>query len=488
MMNFVSAGLRRQIVRLCWFMLLPLVSVGCALVGPDYQAVKPRASHQWNTDLAAGLTADSPAAEELSLWWRVFADQELESLILRVVDGNLDLRQARSRILEARALRGLEQADPYPTAAVGAAVTRSRSSADSSSGQVKVLYSTGFDSSWELDLFGGRRRAVEAAQAGLEATQENLNDLLVSLQAETALNYADLRISQSRLLLTRAAVEKLAQIHQLNRSRHQAGIGNALAVQESQRQLETARATMPALQTSVAGAKNRLTILLGLQPGELDQELEAYSSLPSLPRQIAVGIPAETLRRRPDVRRSERLLAQQTARVGVAEADLYPKLRLAGSLGLESLSFGELFQGGSRKWSLGPGVSWNIFDAGAVRRNIEIQSERQQQALLEYEKTVLTALHDVENALIAFAGEQQRDEALTQALQAAERAEDLALDQYQAGLISYYAVLDAQRSRLALEDESVRCKGALFSDLVRLYKALAGGWQAFAPPSAADAE
>ncbi|MCK4502810.1 MAG: TolC family protein, partial [Desulfuromonadales bacterium] len=264
----------------------------------------------------------------------------------------------------------------------------------------------------------------------------------------------------------------------LNNSLFQAGIIGELAVQTALRILESSRTQIPTLEVGLEAAKNRLAVLLGLPPGSLHQELAAKQPLPSLPLSIAVGIPAEMLRQRPDVRRAERELAYRTAGIGVATADLYPKFRLFGTLGVEALNLNDLFQSASQTWGIGPRVSWYLFTAGAVRQNIEVQNARQEQALIQYERTILQALEEVENALVAYSKEQLRRESVTKAAIAAERATELAQDQFQVGLVSFIAVLDAQRTLLALQDELARSDGAVSANLVRLYKALGGGWVA----------
>jgi len=451
---------------------------GCAAVGPDYHQVEPQAPESWHTELQGGLTAEQPAPADLARWWTILQDPQLSALEERAVKGNLELQEARARIREARALRGLNRADLFPTLDAGAAASRSRHRNSSGSNTETELYSAGFDAGWELDLFGGVKRSVEAAQADLEATREDQHDLLVSLLAEVALNYVEARTFQSRLEVSKANIKAQQKIYDLNRSRFEAGLTGELAVQESLRILESSRSLVPTLETGLEAAKNRLAVLLGAQPGSLHEELSERQPLPVLPLSVAVGIPAETLRHRPDVRRAERELAAQTARIGVATADLYPKFRLFGTLGLEANNAGDLFQAASRTWSVGPSVSWNLFDAGAVRRNIEIQNARQDQALSRYEQTVLRAQEEVENALVAYAREQRRRESIANAATAAERAAELARDQYQAGLVSFNNVLDAQRSLLALRDDLASSEGTLISNLVRLYKALGGGWTA----------
>ncbi len=453
-----------------------LMVSGCVAVGPEYVQEEPVSSKSWHTKLQDGLTSEQIDPVNLARWWEVLEDSQLATLEERAIQGNLNLQVAQSRIREARAMRGISRAQFLPTLDTDATATKSRSSKNSGTGTESEMYSAGFDASWELDVFGGVKRSVESAQAELEATQENFNDLQVTLLAEVALNYVEVRTYQSRLDVSRANIKIQLESYELNDSRFQAGIIGELAVQESLRILESSRSQIPALEAGLDAAKNRLAVLLGENPGNLHEELAATQPLPSLPLSIAVGIPAETLRHRPDIRRAERELAAQTARIGVATADLYPKFRLFGTLGLEALSVGDLLQTSSKTWGLGPRVTWNLFDAGAIRQNIEIQNTRQEQALIHYELTILRALEEVENALVAYATEQQRRDLITNAAVAAERAAELADDQYQAGLVNFNNVLDAQRALLILRDELARSNGTSISNLVRLYKALGGGW------------
>jgi NodT family efflux transporter outer membrane factor (OMF) lipoprotein len=453
-----------------------LIVSGCAAVGPDYVRQEAEAPDRWQAPLQAGLSLEQPDFSDLSHWWTILQDPQLAELEERAGRGNPDLKEAQARIREARAMRGIRQAEGFPGLDGSAAARRSRSSENNGSGEEKNLFSLGFDASWEADIFGRVKRSVEASQADLEGTKENLYHLQVVLMAEVALNYVEVRTFQQRLDLNRENIKILQQGYELNDSRYRAGIIGELAVQESLRLLETAKSTRPLLEVGLDAAKNRLAVLLGEHPGQLHKELAMSQPLPSLPANVAVGIPAETLRRRPDVRRAERGLAAQTARIGVATAELYPKFRLSGTLGLEALSAGDLLQTASRTWGFGPGVEWNIFDAGSIRRNIEVQNARQEQALIQYERTVLKALEEVENALVAYAQEQQRSDSVARASAAAERASELAQDQYLAGLVSFNNVLDAQRSLLTLSDELARSNGNIVANLIRIYKALGGGW------------
>ena len=446
---------------------------GCAAVGPDYIPVKPETPGKWSTELKGGLNAELPEPGAMACWWKVLDDPKLSNLIERAVSGNLDLQAARARIREARARRGISRSFFFPTLDAGATAGKHRDR----KGREDELYTAGFDSSWELDVFGGIRRAVEVDTAEVEAAQENLHDVLVSLLAEVALNYIDVRTFQNGLTVIEANLKAQQDTYDLNDSRFQAGIIDELAVQQSLYNLERTRSQIPVIQTRLEAAKNRLAVLLGQTPGAVHAELAARKPIPAPPVQLAIGVPAETLRRRPDIRRAERRLAAQTARVGVATADLYPRFRLNGSIGLESLSSGNFFTAANRVWDFGPTISWKIFHGNAIRQNIEIHSALQEQALIEYEITVLNAQDEIENVLVAYANQQRRYQSLLAATAAAFKADQLAQDQYQVGLVDFNNVLDAQRSLLLLQDQLTLSEGSVTTNLVRLYKALGGGWQ-----------
>jgi outer membrane protein, multidrug efflux system len=463
--------------------LFGLMLSGCAAVGPNYTKVEPKAPTQWHTTLDNGLSPHQLNPETLAQWWTVLNDPQLTNLERRAVKGNLDLKESSARVREARALRGIEKAGLFPALDASGSVTRSRSSENSGTGKTTSLYSAGFDAGWELDVFGGVRRSVEAAQANLEATEENLHDVLVSLLAEVALNYVDVRTLQARLAAVQANLKAQQDIYQLNLSRYHAGLIDELAVQQSHYILESTRSQIPALQTSLEKAKNRLAVLLGEQPGAMHRELAETKPIPVLPVTVAVGIPAETLRHRPDIRRAERTLAAQTARIGVATADLYPRFHLFGTIGLESLSSGDPWEWASRTWGIGPSISWKIFHAGAIRQNIQVQTARQKQALIQYESAVLNAQEEVENAIVAYVKEQLRRESLKAAVTAAKRAYELSWDRYNAGLVDFNNVLDATRSLQSFQDELASSDGTATSNLIRLYKALGGGWESFGSAS-----
>ena len=456
--------------------IVSIVLFGCAPVGPDYVPPDLRSPKAWHTDLKYGLTAKAPDPETLAAWWETLHDPVLSRLMEQAAAGNLDLKIARSRVREARARRTISRSRLFPIVDATASATKNHLSEDRYGGDDYELYSAGFDATWELDIFGGIRRSVEAADADIQEREENLRDVLVSLLSEVALNYIDVRTYQSDITVIWSNLNAQEKTFQLTQSRFQAGLTNELAVQQATYNIENTRSRIPPLRIALEGAMNRLAVLLGREPGALHQELKKPGLIPFTPREVAVGIPAETLRRRPDIRRAERGLAARTARVGEATADLYPRFRLLGSIGLETLSIGNIFSASGLAYLIGPGISWPVFNAGAIRSNIEVQSELQEQALVEYEAVVLNALGEVENALVAYAEEQNRRKALSASAKAAQRAVELSESQYQAGLIDFTSVLDAQRSLLNFQEQLTQTDGAVTGNLVRLYKALGGGW------------
>ena len=449
---------------------------GCMSVGPDYVPPQTQLPARWTAATGAHLTANADDAYTLAGWWKTLDEPMLSELIERAASGNRDLAQAEARVREARARRGISEADRFPTLQASAGATRRRGSEETGGGKTTELYAAGLDASWELDVFGGRRRALEAASASLAASEYELRDVLVSLLAEVALNYVDTRAFQTRLSLAEASLRLQSETFDIVRWRNEAGLATQRDVEQARLNLEQTRAQIPALRIGIAHAANRIAVLLGQNPGTLDDVLAAPRAIPAAPPGVAAGVPAEALRRRPDVQRAERQLAAQTAQIGVATAALYPNFALIGSIGLEALSAGRLLTASAITTSIGANIGWTAFDAGRARQNIAVQTALQEQALGRYQAAVLAALQEVENALVAYASEQQRREALTAAAAAARNAAALARHQYAAGLVDFQVVLDAQRSLLALEDQLASSQGTVISNLVRLYKALGGGW------------
>jgi len=459
-------------------LMLLVFQMGCTAVGPDYVRPELPLPAQWHSIADPGHPGDQGL---LVGWWEELDDAVLSDLIQQATAANLDVREAASRVREARAQRQQSRAALFPTLDAAGSAKKSGRHAEDGSYTDSELYAAGFDAGWELDIFGGIRRSLEAAQADLEASTEEFRDVMVTLLAEVAVNYVDVRTYQSRLAVAQDNLATQEETWRLLDALSRAGMGDEVAVTQARYNMESTRGKIPALEVGREAAMNRLAVLTGQPPGSLHARLEEVRAIPRVTVAMAVGVPADILRNRPDVRRAERELAAQTARVGEATADLYPQFALSGSIGLEALSLGDLFSSGSSLWSLGPTVRWPVFDAGAIRSNIDVQDERRQQAQLRYEATVLGALEEVENALIAYAQEQHKIEALQTAAEAARLAAQLAGQRYIAGLTGFSDVLDAQRSLLSFEDQLTESRGAAVSEFVRLYKALGGGWQSVDP-------
>jgi outer membrane protein, multidrug efflux system len=466
---------------------LMFLAGGCT-VGPNYQRPDLAVPSGWQEGQQSGIDAKSA---ELTRWWTKFNDSLLDSLVERAVKSNLDLRLAEARIREARASRVVAASGAWPTLDVSGSYTRNHASENAigapaqgavvaPSGGVNLdqnLYRTGFDANWEIDVFGGVRRSVEAADATIDATVEDRRDVLVTLLGEVAKNYIDLRGFQRRLTVARANLKTQQDTLELTQVRFQAGLASDLDVAQQEAQVNTTAAQIPTLESSLKQAAYALDLLLGLQPGALWDELAKETEIPGLPPEVLVGLPSDLLRRRPDIRRAERQLAAATAQVGAATADLYPKFFLTGVLGLQSISASDWFTGGSRLWSIGPRISWPVFDAGKIRANIEIRNVQQEQALTQYEKSVLSAFQDVETALVNYANEQGRYRSLTDAVAANRRAVTMANELYIRGLNDFLNVLDTQRALYATEIELTQSQATMASNLVALYKALGGGWE-----------
>jgi NodT family efflux transporter outer membrane factor (OMF) lipoprotein len=459
------------------------VLAGCA-VGPDYRPPQTATPDEWHA-LAAGTPAAStadPAA--LADWWKTLDDPILNQLIEQSLARNKTAKQAYASVVEARARRGIAAADLWPTLGASAGGNRTNSEARVSdpdvglSGGSDEIYDAGLDSGWELDLFGGQRRALEAASAQLGASEADLRDVLVTLLGDVALSYVDVRTAQSRLTFAEKNLEAQRGVLDITRWRAEAGLATSLDVEQAQSNYQQTRAAIPSLQSSLVQAMNRLSVLTGDPPGSLEGTLAERKPVPVAPLEIAAGVPADVLRRRPDIRSAERRLAAQTAQVGVATAALYPSLSLNGSITLQALSASDVLDG-FRTDRLGLSLSVPLFRGGALRQNVNAQNALVVQALAAYEATVLAAYEEVENALTASSNEDARHAALQLGVESARRASELALTQYNSGLVDFQTVLDADRQLLSLEDSLAVSGGEMTANLVRLYKALGGGWSVF---------
>ena len=471
--------------------LLAFLASGCAnipSVGPDYHAPAAKTPAHWSEPLAGGETNSAAAT---AAWWKDFHDAELDSLIARAACSNLDLRIAQARVREARAHYRMTAADFWPTIDGAGGYSRVRVpehlpvlDAMRFPSYEDDVHIAGFDASWEIDVFGGTRRATESARAQVAAAQFGEREVLVTLLGEVARNYVEARGYQRRLDIARDNIRAQEQSLAIVQNRFTNGLTSDLDVQQASTVLATTRAVVPALETALAGSIHRLGVLLGQTPEALQTELTTVAAIPAAPPTVPVGLPSELMLRRPDVALAERQLAAATANIGVAKADLFPKFYLTGVAGFEGASADDWFTSGGRFWSVGPSVQWRIFDAGRIRANVKVQNARQEQALANYENTTLIAFEDVENALTAYAKEQIRRQSLGDAVKSSEESLRLANQLYANGLANFINVLDAERSLYQAQDALVQSDKTVTTDVIALYKSLGGGWETIQQPAA----
>lgn len=485
----------KRLLILCLPVLL-LVNTGC-MVGPDYRRPETSVPSAWTgvgepAAPAGGVATQQhsvaiPQPAELVDWWKTFNDPTLTSLEERAIHSNLDLRQAKARIRQARAARGVASSALWPeidavgdyTYSRGSASTVTASGTSTTVGSISPhsLFQAGFDSTWEIDIFGGTRRNIEATEADLHAAVEDFRDVLVTLMAEVGTSYVSLRGYQQQILIAQQNLKSQQHTADITRKRWEAGFVSALDVANANAQVATTEATIPVMETSARAAIYSLGVLLGLQPAALVEELSPENLIPPIPPEVPVGLPSDLVRRRPDIRRTEAQLHAATARIGVATADLFPQFSLTGSAGVLTADAGMLGNFASRTWSIGPSVTWPIFTGGRILWNIEIQNAVQEQTLAAYEKVILTAFQDVETSLVAYAKEQQHNMSLAEAVKQNQRAVDLSMKLYLVGKIDFLNVLNAQRSLFLTQDGLAVSTRDMANDLISLYKALGGGWQ-----------
>jgi multidrug efflux system outer membrane protein len=455
-------------------MLLALLA-GCS-VGPSYRSPKSALPANWSS---GSLGANTNAAS-LALWWQTLNDPALDSLMDRALQSNYDLKAAEARVRAARALRGAVVSDFLPTIGASGSYTTSRRSANSLNSTVRALdteiYQVGFDASWEIDVFGGQRRQLQAATADLQAIVEGRRDLQVTLLAEVARNYVSLRGTQRRLAIARENLQAQQEVLELTVQLLDKGLASELEVAQARAVLAGTRSAVPTLETALQQSNHRLCVLLGVAPGSLDVELDTEVAIPPAPPEVPLGLPADLLRRRPDVRASERQLASATARIGVAKAELLPKFLLTGSGGFQSLESANLISPNSRFWSAGPSVRWRLLEYPRLKAQVNAQTAQQEQALAQFNQAVLLALEDVENAVVAWEKEHERYQSLSEAVQANRTSLELANQLYRNGLGEFLNVLLAERALYQAEDALVQSQGFLTQNAVALYKALGGGW------------
>jgi NodT family efflux transporter outer membrane factor (OMF) lipoprotein len=486
--------------------------IGCHAVGPDYKtpATTMPSSYGETAPISRRLGPPAPPEQkptELGLWWTSFDDPELNSLVDRAVERNLTLGMATERIIEARANRQIAFSGLFPTVngigsythargsengvgttssgsssstsggTTGSTGSSSTTSGVSTAGKATNLWQAGFDATWELDIFGGIRRQVEQADASTQAAIEDRRDTLVTLLGEVATNYITLRGAQRQLAITQDNLKSQQDTLKLTQTRFKAGLTSDLDVANAEAQVASTASDIPGYETTIRTSIFALSLLIAEEPESLSQELAPEGPIPNAIPNVPLGLPSELLRRRPDVRRAERQLAAATAGIGVATADLFPQFSLTGETGLQSAKLYNLVKGGSWFYSLGPSIDWDLFDAGRVRANIDLQNSLQRQALETYQAAVLQALSDVDSALVTYDREQARRVSLAQSVESNQRAVNLSIQLYTRGLLDFLSVLDAERSLFAAQSSLVQSDQNVSSDLVSLYKALGGGWQ-----------
>jgi NodT family efflux transporter outer membrane factor (OMF) lipoprotein len=501
-----------------------LLAGGCT-VGADWTRPQLWAPGSWAAARAGAVpgsasvpsrpVADPPDAA----WWRIFGDDELSALESRAAAGNFSVRLAAIRFVESRAQRQMTGAGQFPSAQADGSYTREEISRkgvfglfggagsgtsftsqggaagglSGRSGGIPAapgggprlppfnLWQFGFDASWELDFWGRVRREVESADASVEASAEARRNALLSVLAEVARDYVQLRGVQTQLAITRQNVTTARDTLALTQDRFHGGLTSALDVTNAAAQLHLTEAQLPSLEQQESSAVNALSLLLGEGPGALRNELGAARPVPPVPPRVPVGVPSELARRRPDIREAEAQLHAATAQIGVAVADFYPRITLDGSIGLQALHFKDLGSWAARQYGLGPSITLPIFEGGRLRATLELRKAEQQEAAITYQQTVLQAWHDVDNALTAYAAEQRRHDALDAAATEDKAALDLARQRYAQGLSGFLDVLDAQRAVLAAQLQLTDSQTSISLNLIQLYKALGGGWQVDIP-------
>ncbi len=467
-MKIKNEGITTVFITIILLIILSLTA--CITVGPDYKSPAMDMPEKWQTGLSDKLSPGTDPADLVS-WWNSFDDPVLGDLIKRAVANNLSLKEAITRLNEARLRRGITGADQYPTVSSSASATRSHASHNSNNS-----YQAGIDSSWEIDIFGGIRRSIEASDADVSSSNASLNDVLVSLTAEVASNYVNLRLYQAEMNVTNSNLKTQEETYDIVNWRAKAGLVTELDLKKSEYTLEQTRSQIPAIQSRIDQAQNRIAVLLGLNPGVLREELSKVTPVPVLKDAIKTGIPADLLRQRPDLKKAERDLAAQTARIGAAVSDLYPKITLSGAIRVNAYSTGSLLDSDSMSSSIGPSISWPVFRAGAIKKNIEIQSTMAERMLIQYRSQVLSAVEEVENALASCMYEKMKGEHLKKALDAATVSFDLSKMQYTSGLVDFQVLLESQRTLLSLQDQVTQNEGQITLNFITLYKTLGGGW------------
>ncbi len=476
----------------CGLAAVIFLATGCTMVGPDF--VKPEApvKKEW---IEAGNAQIKTEASDYKNWWAVFNDPVLNNLVEAAYRQNLPLQISGLRIVQARAQLGVVVGNLYPQLQQGRGAAEYSKISENSPNTLNAddsfwQYNVGFDAAWELDIWGKYRRAVESGVANLETAIASYDDVLVSLTAEVARTYVVVRTFEERLEIARQNVAIQKRSLEIAEVRFDAGAVTELDVTQARSLLRNTEASIPRFEAGIRQAKNALAILLGKLPGEIDDIISGTRLIPKVPPEVVVDIPAELMRRRPDIQLVEYQIAAQTPLIGVSKAELFPAFQLFGSIGLASSnakntksggpdgsSFSDLFESDSLEFFGGPSFSWNLFNYGRIKNRVRTEDALLQQLIVNYQDTVLRAHREVEDSMVGFLRKQQEASYLLDSVKASQRSVDLSMLQYREGLVDYQRVLDTQRFLTDQQDSWTATRGEVILNLVALYKALGGGWQ-----------
>ncbi len=451
----------------------------CTMLGPDFEPLQPEMPENWTV---ASTDFKKLSKEENIEWWKLFNDPTLDALIQAAYTQNLSLRSAGLRIFESRAFLGLVKGNIYPQSQYLNGDIMTIGTTGPAPDRYYNAASIGFDVGWEIDFWGKFSRSIESADASLFASIADYDDILVSLTAEVARTYTSIRTLEERIRLARKNSKLQQDGLQLVKHQFEAGTVTELDVQQAKTLLSTTLATIPRLQSALQQNRNGLAILLGIFPEELAEFLNTSGTIPTATAEIAVGIPADLLRRRPDIRKAEMQTAAQSAQVGVALTELYPSFTLFGSLGwsandIGDNSLGDIFDANSFSYSFGPSFRWNILNYGRIKNQVRIQDARLEQLITGYQNIVLNAAREVEDSMTALVYAQKEAEYLSQGVTSSQKSVELSLLQYEEGFADYQRVLDSTRALTQKQDQYAQLQGQIATDFISLYKALGGGWQ-----------
>ncbi len=468
-----------SILPLFWAALL-FFAGGCTMLGPDFQTPEVQVPQTWNEQ--DSKLFQKPSQDDSVAWWTQFNDPLLDTLVQTAYEQNLSLRSAALRILEARAQLGLVRGSLYPQSQSGSGDLITIGTTGPSDNRYYNAASAGFDVAWEMDFWGKFRRSIESADSNLQATMADYDDILVILSAEIAGTYVNICTLEERIRLA----EKNAGIQQdglqLVQDQFDAGVVTELDLLQAKTLLTSTQATVPNLRAVLFNYRHALAVLLGMLPGELEKVLPETEKIPEISIDIAVGAPAELLRRRPDIRRAEMKAAAQSAQIGIARAELFPSFTLFGSLGWSATdignnSLGDIFDANSFSYSFGPAFRWNLFNYGRLKNQVRIQDARLQQLITSYQNTVLNAAREIEDGMTGIIFAQKEAEYIWQGIVSSQKSMELSTLQYEEGFVDYQRVLDSTRSMTQKQDQYAQLQGKIVTNVISLYKALGGGWQ-----------